>query len=135
MGTHPIFESDFDCLTEKLKMMNRLARPVNLMANQVRTSAGPITKEVVSAWWKVSYIIGPIMVIPAFMVMEIRHPHIQLRPPANQAPWINVLDDKMPWESTGKKTPFFHDDYNTIAQKGYLDGNNAGGLVPNQEHH
>merc|ERR1711908_6993 len=25
MGTHPIFESDFDCLTEK---MNRLARPL-----------------------------------------------------------------------------------------------------------
>ena len=23
------------------------------------------------------------MVIPAFMVMETRHPHIQLRPPAN----------------------------------------------------
>ena len=37
-------------------MMNRLARPVNLMANQVRTSAGPITKEVVSAWWKVSFV-------------------------------------------------------------------------------
>merc|ERR1712147_1229 len=25
MGTHPIFESDFDCLTEKLKMLARLA--------------------------------------------------------------------------------------------------------------
>ena len=24
------------------------------------------------------------MIIPAFMVMETRHPHIQLRPPANQ---------------------------------------------------
>merc|ERR1712189_62692 len=28
MGTHPIFESDFDCLTvQKAKKMNRLARP------------------------------------------------------------------------------------------------------------
>merc|ERR1711976_31496 len=27
MGTHPIFESDFDCLTEKNEM-NRLARPL-----------------------------------------------------------------------------------------------------------
>jgi len=24
MGTHPIFESDFDCLTEKLRMQQRL---------------------------------------------------------------------------------------------------------------
>merc|ERR1712014_462359 len=95
-------------------MMNRLARPV---LNSVRTSAGPVTPEVRSAWYKASFLIGPVMVIPAFMVMEIRHPHIQLRPPANSAPWINILDDKMPWEGSGKKTPFFHDDYNTIAQR------------------
>merc|ERR1739848_103565 len=28
MGTHPIFESDFDCLTEKKRMLSRLARQV-----------------------------------------------------------------------------------------------------------
>merc|ERR1712212_576696 len=31
MGTHPIFESDFDCLTE----MNRLATPVRRLSSQV----------------------------------------------------------------------------------------------------
>merc|ERR1711970_1333096 len=35
MGTHPIFESDFDCLTEKMAMLSRLARP-QLTANSKR---------------------------------------------------------------------------------------------------
>merc|ERR1711892_62049 len=118
MGTHPIFESDFDCLTEK---------------NDEPTGAS-------------HYQGGRLRLVEVFIFHWPNHDHPRLHghgnppsphsaPSANQAPWINILDDKMPWESTGKKTPFFHDDYNTIAQKGYLDGNNAGGLVPNQEHH
>merc|ERR1712168_1266260 len=39
MGTHPIFESDFDCLTEKAKKM---LAPVGRQITQVRYSSGKL---------------------------------------------------------------------------------------------
>merc|ERR1712131_573981 len=39
MGTHPIFESDFDCLTEKAKKM---LAPVGRQITQVRNSSGKL---------------------------------------------------------------------------------------------
>merc|ERR1712131_185449 len=48
MGTHPIFESDFDCLTERLtiivKMLRNLARPVQMTVSRRPLSVGQFWK-------------------------------------------------------------------------------------------
>merc|ERR1712221_41907 len=48
MGTHPIFESDFDCLTERLtiivKMLRSLARPVQMTVSRRPLSVGQFWK-------------------------------------------------------------------------------------------
>merc|ERR1711935_988654 len=45
MGTHPIFESDFDCLTERLKQISNGAWSAkNSSANEKRRETGKIEK-------------------------------------------------------------------------------------------
>jgi len=61
MGTHPIFESDFDCLTEREKMLARAVRRFASMectaAQLYKLESGPATEAEVTPEEAVKYIL------------------------------------------------------------------------------
>merc|ERR1712187_185990 len=130
MGTHPIFESDFDRLTEH----ESSPRPVSQLRTQVRHSH-VFDGETLSVLKKISYFLLPPCLLVTWINQDVRHPSLVLRPAMNQAPWNNMQDAKMPFDQSGKKSAFFDDAFNIYAGKGYADGNNEGVICPCHEHH
>merc|ERR1711990_342294 len=119
MGTHPIFESDFDCLTEML------GRPSSILARRVVLTSQPVTKRnagykswldvleyhgsnyaEVRFWQKINFYFAQVMTaISLWIGAHLRHPHSIDRDPWNPAPWLNNNDVEQPF---GKNPCWFY---------------------------
>merc|ERR1712167_69660 len=138
MGTHPIFESDFDCLTEMI------GRPSSILARRVVLTSQPVTKRnagykswldvleyhgsnyaEVRFWQKINFYFAPVMTaISLWIGAHLRHPHSIDRDPWNPAPWLNNCDVEQPF---GKWPCWFYNPaVNYRAGKGFDDGRNNG---------
>merc|ERR1711953_1050452 len=104
MGTHPIFESDFDCLTEcSPGPFARRVIPTSRRTvwSDVLNSHGTNTNEL-AYWSKINKVFMPMLAVVSIVIgIKVRHEHHVDRDPWNSAPWMNVADMSQPFE--GKK--------------------------------
>merc|ERR1711914_43882 len=134
MGTHPIFESDFDCLTA-FRMNRLLSRPaLALSRTSVRNGGGHVMNdETIMHWKKISFFFCPVFLAIGYLNKDVRTPEHMIRPAWNQAPWCNMTTAKLPW-ADGSHAAFFWTHFNSIPTKGYEDGRNDGAEIGHDAH-
>merc|ERR1712110_547922 len=122
MGTHPIFESDFDCLTGLFRMLSRLVQPV-VLKTPVRF--GHYFTPQTAQYWKIaSWIFGGFITCVSVYNCDLRMPTYDERVEFRQ--W-HQDQCKTNWPFTSdKKTRdqslFYNPAVNPNPAKGYADG-------------
>merc|ERR1712142_488372 len=123
MGTHPIFESDFDCLTECFRdfSLQNWRRPV------IQIRQGHIfTLDTVKFWRHCSIYAGTVFCLLAFENAERRLKPYEERPAWEAKPWLQSgRNTKFPFDSAHPtRNMFYNPAVNANPHTGYEDGDN-----------